>query len=122
MENIDEQNQTTGWSWVDEPAVQDGEGKWHQYKRPNVLGTKDYFSKASPPAVKLIDLGSATFDDQHHSSIIATRQYRAPEVILEMGWDSASDIWYAFFQFRYIRYLTTFEQSFCNIINQNLDI
>lgn len=37
-------------------------------------------------AVRLIDLGSATFDDEHHSTIVSTRHYRAPEVILELGW------------------------------------
>lgn len=33
-------------------------------------------------AVRLIDLGSATFDHEHHSTIVSTRHYRAPEVIL----------------------------------------
>lgn len=32
--------------------------------------------------VKLIDFGSATFDHEHHSTIVSTRHYRAPEVIL----------------------------------------
>lgn len=32
--------------------------------------------------VRLIDLGSATFDHEHHSTIVSTRHYRAPEVIL----------------------------------------
>lgn len=31
---------------------------------------------------KLIDFGSATFDDEHHSLIVSTRHYRAPEVLL----------------------------------------
>lgn len=31
---------------------------------------------------RLIDFGSATFDDEHHSTIVSTRHYRAPEVIL----------------------------------------
>ncbi len=34
--------------------------------------------------VRLIDFGSATFDHEHHSTIVSTRHYRAPEVIL--GW------------------------------------
>lgn len=33
-------------------------------------------------SVRLIDLGSATFDHEHHSTIVSTRHYRAPEVIL----------------------------------------
>lgn len=32
--------------------------------------------------IKLIDFGSATFEDQHHTKIVSTRHYRAPEVIL----------------------------------------
>lgn len=32
--------------------------------------------------VRLIDFGSATFDDEHHSTVVSTRHYRAPEVIL----------------------------------------
>lgn len=34
--------------------------------------------------VRLIDLGSATFDHEHHSTIVSTRHYRSPEVILGM--------------------------------------
>jgi len=34
--------------------------------------------------IRLIDFGGATFSKDHHASIIATRQYRAPEVVL--GW------------------------------------
>ena len=30
--------------------------------------------------IKVIDFGSATFDDQYHSTIVSTRHYRAPEV------------------------------------------
>lgn len=37
-------------------------------------------------SVRLIDLGSATFDDEHHSTIVSTRHYRAPEVILGEFW------------------------------------
>ena len=32
--------------------------------------------------IRLIDFGSATFDDEYHSSVVSTRHYRAPEVIL----------------------------------------
>jgi len=34
--------------------------------------------------IKLIDFGSATFDWEHHSTIVSTRHYRAPEVVLGM--------------------------------------
>ncbi|UYV81682.1 CLK2 [Cordylochernes scorpioides] len=43
--------------------------------------------------IKLIDFGSATFDHEHHSTIVSTRHYRAPEVILELGWNQACDVW-----------------------------
>ncbi|XP_050304686.1 probable dual specificity protein kinase madd-3 isoform X1 [Anthonomus grandis grandis] len=43
--------------------------------------------------VKLIDFGSATFDHEHHSTIVSTRHYRAPEVILELGWSQPCDVW-----------------------------
>ncbi|CAG0904631.1 unnamed protein product [Cyprideis torosa] len=45
------------------------------------------------PAVRLIDFGSATFDHEHHSTIVSTRHYRAPEVILELGWSQPCDVW-----------------------------
>jgi len=43
--------------------------------------------------MRLIDFGSATFDHEHHSSIISTRHYRAPEVLLDIGWSHHCDIW-----------------------------
>jgi CDC-like kinase len=43
--------------------------------------------------IRLIDFGSATFDHEHHSTIVSTRHYRAPEVILEVGWSQPCDVW-----------------------------
>ena len=43
--------------------------------------------------IKVIDFGSATFSDQYHSTIVSTRHYRAPEVILGLGWSFEADIW-----------------------------
>ncbi|XP_043284830.1 dual specificity protein kinase CLK2 isoform X2 [Venturia canescens] len=43
--------------------------------------------------IRLIDFGSATFDHEHHSAIVSTRHYRAPEVILELGWSQPCDVW-----------------------------
>lgn len=37
------------------------------------------------PQINLIDFGSATFDDEYHSSVVSTRHYRAPEIILGIG-------------------------------------
>ena len=45
--------------------------------------------------VKLIDFGGATYDNEKKSSIVNTRQYRAPEVILGWGWSYPSDLWSA---------------------------
>ncbi|KAG9305441.1 hypothetical protein G9A89_021159 [Geosiphon pyriformis] len=43
--------------------------------------------------IRLIDFGSATFDDEYHSSVVSTRHYRAPEVILGLGWSYPCDLW-----------------------------
>lgn len=43
--------------------------------------------------IKLIDFGGACYDDDKKSAIINTRQYRAPEVILGVGWSMPSDMW-----------------------------
>eukprot|EP00397_Hematodinium_sp_SG-2012_P002030 GEMP01002036.1.p1 GENE.GEMP01002036.1~~GEMP01002036.1.p1 ORF type:complete len:422 (-),score=74.34 GEMP01002036.1:3491-4756(-) len=44
------------------------------------------------PQIKIVDFGGATYDHMHHSKIISTRQYRAPEVLLEAGWDQSADV------------------------------
>ncbi|KAF5936176.1 hypothetical protein HYC85_027305 [Camellia sinensis] len=44
-------------------------------------------------AIKLIDFGSTVNDNQNHSSIVSTRHYRAPEVILGLGWTYPCDLW-----------------------------
>lgn len=44
-------------------------------------------------AIKIIDFGGATFDNESKSTIINTRQYRSPEVTLEAGWSFPSDMW-----------------------------
>ncbi|XP_028809324.1 dual specificity protein kinase CLK4-like isoform X1 [Denticeps clupeoides] len=43
--------------------------------------------------VKVVDFGNATYDHEHHSSVVSTRHYRAPEVILDLGWNQACDVW-----------------------------
>ncbi|KAI8881692.1 kinase-like protein [Backusella circina FSU 941] len=43
--------------------------------------------------IRLIDFGSATFEQDYHSSVVATRHYRAPEIILGIGWSYPCDIW-----------------------------
>eukprot|EP00250_Pteridium_aquilinum_P021713 c25203_g1_i14 orf=728-1678(+) len=43
--------------------------------------------------VKLIDFGSTTNDRECSFSVVSTRHYRAPEVILGSGWSYPCDIW-----------------------------
>lgn len=43
--------------------------------------------------IRLIDFGSATFEKDYHSSVVSTRHYRAPEIILGTGWSYPCDIW-----------------------------
>jgi CDC-like kinase len=51
------------------------------------------FRRIRQTDIRLIDFGSATFDDEHHSTVVSTRHYRAPEVILETGWSHPCDVW-----------------------------
>uniref|UniRef100_A0A8C6SDK7 dual-specificity kinase n=1 Tax=Neogobius melanostomus TaxID=47308 RepID=A0A8C6SDK7_9GOBI len=43
--------------------------------------------------VKVVDFGTATFDHEHHESLVSTLHYRAPEVILDLGWNQSCDVW-----------------------------
>ena len=45
--------------------------------------------------MKIADLGNACWVDKHFTDDIQTRQYRAPEVILGMSYDTSCDIWSA---------------------------
>ncbi|KAH7528353.1 hypothetical protein FEM48_Zijuj05G0063600 [Ziziphus jujuba var. spinosa] len=44
-------------------------------------------------AVKVIDFGSTTYERQDQNYIVSTRHYRAPEVILGLGWSYPCDVW-----------------------------
>ncbi|XP_053320332.1 dual specificity protein kinase CLK3 isoform X2 [Spea bombifrons] len=44
-------------------------------------------------SIRVVDFGSATFDHEYHTTIVATRHYRPPEVILELGWSQPCDVW-----------------------------
>ncbi|KAL3501109.1 hypothetical protein ACH5RR_035558 [Cinchona calisaya] len=46
-------------------------------------------------AIKVIDFGSTAYECQDHNYIASTRYYRAPEVILGLGWSYSCDIWSA---------------------------
>jgi dual-specificity kinase len=43
--------------------------------------------------IRIIDFGSATFNDEYHSNLVSTRHYRAPEIIMNNGWSFPCDIW-----------------------------
>uniref|UniRef100_A0A6Q2XSB0 dual-specificity kinase n=1 Tax=Esox lucius TaxID=8010 RepID=A0A6Q2XSB0_ESOLU len=45
------------------------------------------------PDVKVVDFGNSTYEHDHHTSVVSTRHYRAPEVILDLGWGHACDVW-----------------------------
>lgn len=45
------------------------------------------------PSIQIIDFGSAIFNDEYHSSIVSTRHYRAPEIVLGIGWSFPCDMW-----------------------------
>jgi dual-specificity kinase len=44
-------------------------------------------------SIKLIDFGSSLFEKDYHSSVVSTRHYRAPEVILGLMWSYPCDMW-----------------------------
>jgi serine/threonine protein kinase len=61
-------------------------------KPENIMFTEDPRTTGNYQ-VKLIDFGAATWLTTHHSSLIQTRFYRAPEVIIESKWDEKADLW-----------------------------
>jgi len=43
--------------------------------------------------LKLIDFGSTIFETDYHSTVVCTRHYRAPEIVLGMDWSFPCDMW-----------------------------
>jgi hypothetical protein len=43
--------------------------------------------------VKVVDLGNACWTHHHFSTKIQTRQYRSPEVLLGVNYDTSADLW-----------------------------
>jgi len=64
-------------------------------KTENILLTTEDLSgeNGEDPDIKIIDFGSAIFEEDYHPQIITTRDYRAPEVILDLGWSYPCDMW-----------------------------
>lgn len=65
---------------VSNDAYQDGD---RGAKSPRILRNTD---------IRLIDFGSATFENEYHSSVVSTRHYRAPEIILGLPWSYPCDM------------------------------
>ncbi|KAJ2892403.1 serine threonine protein kinase CMGC group, partial [Coemansia aciculifera] len=57
----------------------------------SVPGVKTRMLKST--SIRLIDFGSATFNNEYHSQVVSTRHYRAPEIILNLGWSFPCDMW-----------------------------
>jgi len=62
---------------------------------PERCKTKSTYMRLIRTDIKVIDFGGATYNDSRKSTIINTRQYRSPEVLLELGWSYPSDLWSA---------------------------
>ena len=68
------------------------------YRDEHEYGNDPTDTRVMVPAstrIKVIDFGGATYDTESKSSVVNTRQYRAPEVILGLGWSFPSDLWSA---------------------------
>ena len=72
--------------------------KYPEEKNSFLRDINDYFTLRGPEVdlsiqVKICDIGNACWFNNHFSSIIQTRQYRSPEVILGINYNETSDIW-----------------------------
>ena len=70
------------------------------FEEKNILlnDVNNYFALRGPEVdlsiqVKICDIGNACWFNNHFSTIIQTRQYRSPEVILGINYNETSDIW-----------------------------
>ncbi|KAJ8569723.1 hypothetical protein K7X08_006300 [Anisodus acutangulus] len=69
-------------------------------KMPDYKGTpwshrdRSFYKRLSKSSsIKVIDFGSAAYERPDHNYIVSTRHYRAPEVILGLGWSYPCDLW-----------------------------
>ena len=84
MENV----MLTGYDFITCPPPARFGKQGGSFQRPVLLSVESRHR-----SVRLIDFGNGVFSRDHHSTIINTRQYRSPEVILEQGWNEKSDMW-----------------------------
>jgi len=69
------------------------ESSWQEARKSSKSRGSAGYVRPANSQIRLIDFGNATYEDEHHSSVINTRQYRGPEVILALGWNERSDVW-----------------------------
>ncbi|KAF2282241.1 hypothetical protein GH714_043882 [Hevea brasiliensis] len=62
---------------------------------PSISPTEGARYKRLPKSstIKVIDFGSTAYGHHEHNCLVSTRHYRAPEVILGLGWSYPCDIW-----------------------------
>jgi serine/threonine protein kinase len=76
-----------------QPSTFPREVEWMRHNgHPPDYNKKQYLRPVNSD-IKIIDFGNATYENEQHSSIINTRQYRGPEVLLSCGWNELSDQW-----------------------------
>ncbi|XP_057984921.1 serine/threonine-protein kinase AFC2 [Hevea brasiliensis] len=65
------------------------------YRVPSISPTEGAHYKRLPKSstIKVIDFGSTAYGHHEHNCLVSTRHYRAPEVILGLGWSFPCDIW-----------------------------
>lgn len=67
-------------------------------KPENICLVSGTARKPGAPAstkIRLIDFGTAEWcaKDGHRNALVSTRQYRAPEVVMGLGWNHVADMW-----------------------------
>ncbi|XP_071596365.1 dual specificity protein kinase CLK1-like [Heliangelus exortis] len=64
-----------------------------EYTEEYNASLKQVERRPKDPSVKVADFGNATRDDEPHCPLVSTRPYRAPEIILALGWSQPCDVW-----------------------------
>ncbi|KAK4058281.1 serine threonine protein kinase CMGC group [Microbotryomycetes sp. JL221] len=66
-----------------------------EYNDADIVPTRKFRNRKilQNTSIRLIDFGSATGAKDYHASVVSTRHYRAPEIILGLGWSFPCDAW-----------------------------
>lgn len=94
-EELDEENQARSKSVHSEESVEETSQSSRRRKSWNFDRdiVKPHPKLKENLMVKIADLGNACFGKKHYSTIIQTRQYRSPEVILGIKYGFSADMW-----------------------------